>query len=86
MQTHDERRIALTPEPESRSVLDSIWFWITFGKQRDNRRNERQAKAADDNAPLREAEARRALSQPGVSQEALDKAARVLARIGKGEG
>ena len=63
--THDERRIALEPQPESRSLLESIRFWLTFGQARRNKREGAQAKAAADNAPLREAEARRKAAQPG---------------------
>ncbi len=48
--------------------------------------DEKVAKAAADNLPLRAAEADRTLRQPGVSPEALEKASRVLSRLGRPTG
>lgn len=85
-EVHDDRRVPVDPQPESRSLLESIRHWLSIGRARRTKREDAQAKAAEKNRPYREAEARRALSQPGVSDEIVDKAARVFARIGKGEG
>jgi hypothetical protein len=84
MQDHDDRRIPLDPQPESRSLLESIRSWLSIGQARRNKREAAQAKAAADNLPLRAAEADRVLRQPGVSPDAAEKALRVLARLGKG--
>lgn len=83
--THDERRAALQPEPPPAGLIASIRNWIAIHVGRRQVREQRQAQASESNRALREAEARRALRQPGVSPEAVDKAMRVLARIGKGE-
>lgn len=83
--THDERAVPLDPQPEPRSLLDSIRNWLSIGQARRNKREAAQAKAAADNAPFREAEARRAIAQPGVSPDVVEKFSRVLARLGKGE-
>lgn len=53
MNTHNERRIPLDPQPESRSVLESFRFWIVTNVLRRNQHDERQAKAAAENAKLR---------------------------------
>jgi hypothetical protein len=84
--THDERRIPLDLEPISRrdAAWAKLWGWLS--RRERNIHDERVAKAAADNLPLRAAEADRIQRQPGVSQDALDKAARVLARLGKSEG
>lgn len=47
MNAHDERRIPITPEPESESLLASFRTWIAINVLRRNRRDERQAKAAE---------------------------------------
>lgn len=85
-EVHDDRRAPVDAQPESRSLLESIRFYLSFGQDRRTKIEQRQAKAAEKNRPYREAEARRALSQPGVSDAILEKAARVFGRIGKGEG
>jgi hypothetical protein len=85
MQTHDDRRIPLDPQPESRSLLESIRGWLSIGQARRNKREAAQAKAAAENAPLREAEARRKATQPGVSPELAEKFAKVVARVGGGK-
>lgn len=82
---HDERNIPLTLDPQPRSLLESIRFWLTFGQGRRNKREGAQAKAAAENAPLREAEARRKATQPGVSPELAEKFAKVVARVGGGK-
>lgn len=84
--THDERAVPLDPQPEPRSLLDSIRNWLSIGQARRNKREAAQAKAAEANRPIREADARRTLSQPGVSPEAAEKALRVMSRIGTGGG
>lgn len=38
---HDERRVPLEVEPESRTLLESIRFWLSFGRHRRNRRDQR---------------------------------------------
>lgn len=85
-EVHDDRRIPVDPQPESRSLLESIRFYLSFGQARRTKIEQRQAKAAEKNRPIREAEARRTLSQPGVSPDVVEKFSKVLARIGKGEG
>lgn len=65
MSQHDERSAPLDPQPESRSLLDSIKFWIKRGLRIRNVREKAQAKAAADNAPIREADARRKAAQDG---------------------
>jgi hypothetical protein len=82
---HDERSIPL--QPEGLTPRESKFFRLMafLGLREKNQHDERIQKAAEANRPIREAEARRALRQPGVSQNALDKAARVLGRLGKGE-
>jgi hypothetical protein len=82
---HDERKVPLTPEPESASLLESIRHWIALNVLRRNKREAAQAKAAAENAPLREAEARRKATQPGVSPELTEKFAKVVARVGGGK-
>lgn len=47
MTDHDERRIPLTPEPESASFLESIRHWIAINVLRRNKREERLAKAQE---------------------------------------
>ena len=54
MQDHDERRAPLDPQPESRSLLESFRFWIATNVLRRNQLDERQAKAAAENAKLRD--------------------------------
>jgi hypothetical protein len=83
---HDERNIPLDPQPERTGLLADIRAWLNIGQARRNKREAAQAKAAEANRPIREAEARRALSQPGVSPDVLEKAGRMLGRLGKGEG
>jgi hypothetical protein len=84
--THDERRIALNLEPISRrdSAWAKLWGWLS--RRERNIHDEKVAKAAVDNLPLRAAEADRTLRQPGVSPEAAAKALRVMSRIGSGGG
>jgi hypothetical protein len=65
MQTHDERKVPLDPQPESESLLAWIRSWLRIGKSRRETREQAQAKAAADNAPIREAEARRKAAQDG---------------------
>ena len=79
---HDELRIPLTPEPEPRSFLDSIRNWLSIGRARRTKREDRQAKAAAANREFRAAEARRREAQPGIA----DRVSSVFGRIGKGEG
>lgn len=87
MAAHDDRRIPLDYAPAATPSERSFWAtMLDLFRVRRNQQDAAQAKAAAENAPIREADARRALSQPGVSPEALDKAARVLSRVGKGEG
>ena len=81
---HDERRIPLDPQPESRSLLESIRNWLSIGRARRTKREDAQAKAATANREFRAAEARRRAAQPGA--DIVEKAARVFGRIGKGEG
>jgi hypothetical protein len=45
-----------------------------------------RALATQLNTPAREAEARRTLRQPGASPDAVEKALRVLSRLGKSDG
>lgn len=79
----------LDPQPEQRSLLESIRFFLTLGLSRRNRRDARQAQAAQDNAPYREAEARRRAHQPGAQDDRtrddlVTKATRVMGRVGRG--
>jgi hypothetical protein len=83
---HDELRIALDPEPLPPREGYFFRLMARLGLREKNQHDERIQKAAEANRPVREAEARRALVQPGVSPETMDKALRVLGRIGKAEG
>lgn len=79
----------LDPQPEQRSLLESIRFFLTLGLSRRNRRDARQTQAAKDNAPYREAEARRRAHQPGAGDDRtrddlVTKATRVTGRVGRG--
>jgi hypothetical protein len=85
MAAHDERAVPLDPQPESRSLLESIRSWLSIGQARRNKREAAQAKAAAENAPMREAEMRRKATQPGVSPELTEKFAKVVARVGGGK-
>lgn len=82
--THDERRIAL--QPEALTPRESKFFRLMrwLGLRDKNQRDEKLAKATEANRPLREAEARRTVSNPGASPEAVAKALRVLSRVGSG--
>jgi hypothetical protein len=83
-EVHDERSIPL--QPEALPAREGYFFRLMakLGLREKNLRDEKVAKAATTNAPIREAEARRTLSQPGVSPEAAEKALRVLSRVGAG--
>lgn len=84
--THDERTIPLQPDPLPAREGYFFRLMAKLGLREKNIHDEKVAKAAEANRPVREADARRALTQPGVSPEALDKAVRVLSRIGSGGG
>lgn len=81
---HDDRRIPIDPQPAPQSVLESIRFWLTFGPLRRNKQDQSVAKAAARNRSHHETEAHRVLTQPGASQDAVDKALRILGRVGRG--
>lgn len=53
MQTHDDRNVPIDPQPEPRSLLESFRFWIATNVLRRNQLDERQAKAAAENAKRR---------------------------------
>lgn len=79
----------LDPQPERRSLLESIRFYLALAVSRRNRREARQAQAAEENAPYRAAEARRRAAQPGAedarsADDLVAKATRVMGRIGRG--
>ena len=76
---HDERRVPLEVQPESRSLLESIRFWLSFGRLRRNKREAAQAKAAAANA---QAAAARAAQ---FDRDFPAAAARMLARLGRGK-
>lgn len=82
MQTHDERRIPLDPEPESRSLLESIRSWLTLGRARRNAREQRQAKASAENRPYREQQAATRAAMTGEQIAAAG--AKVLGKVGGG--
>jgi hypothetical protein len=83
---HDERSIPL--QPEAIPAREGYFFRLMakLGLREKNQHDERIQKAAEANRPIREADARRTLSQPGVSPEAAAKALRVMSRIGSGGG
>ena len=82
--THDERRIPLDPQPESRSLLESIRFYLTFGRARRNKREAAQAKAAADNRPMRAAEAASRAAQAGIAQNIAAAGTKALGKVGGG--
>jgi hypothetical protein len=63
--THDERRIALDPEPLPAREGYFFRLMARLGLREKNQRDERIQKAAEANRPFREAEARRKAAQPG---------------------
>jgi hypothetical protein len=65
MSQHTDPNAPLDPQPESRSLLDSIWFHIKRGLRLREAREKAQEQAAADNAPIREADARRKAAQDG---------------------
>jgi hypothetical protein len=81
---HDDRSIPM--EPEALTPRESKFFRLMafLGLREKNQHDERVLKAAEANRPIREADARRTLAQPGASAEAVAKAERVFARIGSG--
>jgi hypothetical protein len=81
---HDDRSVPMDLDPISRkdAAWAKLWGWLS--RRERNVHDGKVAKAAADNAPIREAEARRTLAQPGASAEAVAKAERVFARIGSG--
>lgn len=81
-QTHDERSVPLNPEPESRSVLESIRFWLTFGQARRSKREAAQAKDAAENRPFREQQAATRAAMTGEQIAAAG--AKALGKIGGG--
>lgn len=79
----------LDPQPEQRSLLESIRFYLTLGLSRRNGRGAPQAKAAQDNAPFREAEAQRRAHQPRAEDarthaDLVTTGTRVMGRVGRG--
>lgn len=80
---HDERRIPLEPEPQRRSVLESIRHWLSVGRSRRVKREARQQSAADLNAVWHEADADRHARQPG-NADTIAQAERVMGRVGGG--
>jgi hypothetical protein len=84
--THDERRAPLDYAPAATPSERSFWAaMLDIFRIRRNAQDARVAKAAAENAPLREAEARRKATQPGVSPELTEKFAKVVARVGGGK-
>lgn len=83
---HDERRIALDPEPLLPREGYFFRLMSRLGLREKNIRDEKVAKAAEANRDSHEAEAHRILRQPGVSDAAVEKALRVLGKVGRGEG
>ena len=81
-QIHDERSVPLNPEPESRSLLESIRSWLTLGLSRRNRREAAQAKAAAENRPHREQQAATRAAMTGEQIAAAG--AKVLGKVGGG--
>jgi hypothetical protein len=83
-EAHDDRRALL--EPEKLVPREGYFFRLMawLGLREKNQRDEKVAKAAAENLPLRIRDAERALRQPGVSEAAVEKALRVLGRAGRG--
>jgi hypothetical protein len=87
MQDHDERRTPLDYAPAATPSERSFWAaMLDIFRIRRNAQDAQVAKAAAENAPIRAAEARRAIAQPGTPPDVVEKFSRVLARIGKAEG
>lgn len=83
---HDERRIPLDYAPAVTPSERSFWTaMLDLFRIRRNQQDAGRVEAVEANEADRIADAKRVLRQPGMSQEALDKAARVLARVGGGK-
>lgn len=88
--THDERRIALDPQPLLPREGYFFRLMARLGLREKNIRDEKLAKAAEANRPYREAEARRRALQPGaqapvdLDDPVIAKGVKALGRIGGG--
>ena len=85
----DPRTQPLEFEPERPSLLESYRNFLIIGRTRRNKREQRQARAAEANAPFRAAEARtRAALQGRAPQDGTDAVVRqglaMLGRVGRG--
>lgn len=79
---HDDRRTPLDAEPEPRSVLESIRFYLTLAVTRRNKREAAQAKAAEANRPIRE---QQAATRAAMTGESIAPAGvKMLGRVGGG--
>lgn len=83
--THDDRRIPLDPTPAEPGLVAWIRRQLTKGRETRTERETKQQITKIANKPLRMAIARRELRQPGQHFDVVDKALRMLGRVGRGQ-